>query len=239
MAAIMNGQATAASAPPPPVQPTQMPGTPYAPANMGGSPWLSGMPGAPAFTPVYSSSMSMLPGYENYLNNNSQGYDAFKALAMRPGASNWANLATTQQAMTAQDQMNKAAAETGASTAAATNQLSMQGGLTSGARERAAESGQNQLASADQGIARQQGENNLQISMNDAQNQMSELGQLPGMEQSRAGAWEGVRQGDLANTMAENQSLNSFNQNAYGQQMQAWAAGKQAQATSESGKGGK
>lgn len=199
----------------------------------------STMPKTPGFNPIYDpNSMSMLPGYQDYIKKNSGGYDAFRAMALRNGPSNWANLAATQQDMQGMDQRNKAAQETNAATAGAQDQLAMRGGLTSGARERAVEAGANNLTGSQQGIDRQTGQNKLQIGMNDEQNRMSELGQLPGMESSRAGQWEGVRAGDNANLMAENQAKNQYSQNLYGQQMTAWAAGQQAQATSHSGKNG-
>lgn len=213
------------------------------PGHIWGSPdqepvdWFSGMPSTPGFKPVYDAgSMAMLPKYEQYLKQNSAGYDAFKQMAMRRGQSDWASLANTQQDMQAQDQTNKAVQSGNANTAAAEGQLAMQGGLSSGARERAAESGALATTGAEQGINRTAGQNKLQISMNDEQNRMSELGQLPGMESQRASQWEGVNQADTSNQIGENQALNAFNQNAYNQQMQAWAASKQAQATANSGK---
>lgn len=196
-------------------------------------------PKTPGFNPVYDpSSMAMLPGYEDYIKKNSQGYNAFRAMALRNGPSNWANLAVTQQDMQGQDQRNKAIQATNSATAGAQDQLAMRGGLTSGARERTVEAGANNLTGSEQGIDRQTGLNKLQIGMNDEQNRMSELGQLPGMESNRAGQWEGVRSNDNANMMTENQAKNTYNQTLYGQQMSAWAAGQQANATAHSGKGG-
>lgn len=201
------------------------------------SDWHAGMPGAPAFTPVYDAgSMSMLPKYEAYLKANSAGYDAFRKMALRRGKSDWASLADTQQDMQAQDQLNKAVQTGNANTANAESQLSMQGGLSSGARERAVEAGGLATTAAEQGINRTAGQNKLQISMNDEQNRMSELGQLPGIESTRASQWEGVNQNDTANEIGENNALNAYKQNLYGQQMQAWASGKQAQATAAAGK---
>lgn len=204
-------------------------------------PWsidYSSMPKTPGFTDVYDpSTMAMLPGYEDYIKKNSQGYDAFRAMALRNGPSNWANLASTQQDMQGLDQKNKAVQVNNAATAGAQDQLAMRGGLTSGARERTVEAGANNLTGSEQGIERQTGLNKLQIGMNDEQNRMSELGQLPGMESSRAGQWEGVRSTDNQNMMTENQAKNAYDQNNYNQQMTAWAAGQQASATANSGSG--
>lgn len=206
-------------------------------AQSQGNPWDVGMPTAPGFTPIYNpNTMSMLPGYEQYMQNNDQGYNAFRGQALRTGPSNWANLATVQQGQQAADQTNKAIAQGGANEATADSQLAMQGGLASGARERAAESGANATTGAEQGIARQEGQNVLQIGMNDEQNRMSELGQLPGMEDQRAQQWQNVKQNDLSNSMNENQAVNSYNQNLYQQQLTAWGAAQQANATANSGK---
>lgn len=198
--------------------------------------WDAGMPSAPGFIPIWDQSMAMQPRYEDYLNKNSQGYDAFKKMALRKGPSNWANLATTQQDMLAADQKGKLIQDAGANRASAESALSMQGGLTSGARERAVEGAANNLTGNEQGIARQAGQNKLQISMNDAQNQISQLGSLPGMEESRVSNWANVVGKDQANQMGENKALNDYRQNLYNQQVGAWAANKQADATLNAGK---
>lgn len=215
------------------------PGGLWGPKDQAPVDWMSGMPGTPTYQSSYDPSMALLPKFEAYQKANDQGYDAFKSMALRRGKSDWASLADTQQDMQAQDQLNKAVQSGNANTANAESQLSMQGGLSSGARERAAEAGGLATTAAEQGINRTAGQNKLQISMNDEQNRMSELGQLPGMESTRAGQWEGVNQVDQANQIGAGKEKNQFLQNLYNQQMTAWAAGKQAQATAASGGGGK
>lgn len=201
--------------------------------------WFAGIPGSPGYNQVYDKgSMALLPGYEKAIRENSSGFNELKDLALRHGSSAWANLAHTQQALQARDSADKAKTQVQSATGDATDHLAMQGGLTSGARERVAELGANNLVGAQQGIEKQKNQNNMQISMNDEQNRMANIGQLTDAEGRRVGQWEGVRGADNQNQMTENQSVNAFNQNKYNQQMQTWAAGKQAQATAQSGKGG-
>lgn len=85
-------------------------------------------------------------------------------------------------------------------------------------------------------MTRQNNLNDMQIDMNDEQNRIKMLSELPGMEQNRANAWQTVRQGDMANLIGNNKALNDYTMGVYGKQMDAWAADKQATATENSGK---
>lgn len=221
------GYATANGALPANAQPIVDPSNPY----------YSGMPTTPGFSPIYNASTQALsPGYDQQVAANSQGFDAFRDQALRQGPSAWATTALQQQALESENQKEKGIESTAGANAAANDSLAAQGGMSSGARERVAEGGEKNMLDMNQNVSRQENLNNLQIGMNDNQNKMQELSQLPGMEQSRVNAWETTKQGDLSNQLAENKSLNDYNQNIYNQQMNAWAADKQAKATASSGK---
>lgn len=177
-------------------------------------PNYGGIASTPGYVPIYQPA----PG-------DQEGLNAFKQMAMSKGPSPWALLSTQNQALQAQNERDKGAKSTAGAAAAARDQLAAQGGLSSGARERIAETGDTNYTNMSQDVGRQENLNNLQIGMNDQQNKIQELSQVPAMEQTIA-----------ANKMAEGKSENDFNQNLYNQQMQAWAAGQQANATAHAGK---
>lgn len=205
------------------------------------------MPTAPGYIPGYDpSTMAVSPGLDQTLagiNLNTQGLDAFRQQALRKGPSSWANLATADQDTQASNQREQAAAGANASTAQAMDQLGARGGLSSGARERAAEGGANNFLNMSQGIARQSGLNKLQIGMNDEQNRISQLGSLPGMEvQALQPAFQKAQMGiqgqefDVGQQTGEAARQNSYLQNLYNQQSTFTAAQNQAAATENSGK---
>lgn len=208
----------------------------------GGAPGIDmgGQPGYPGYNPVYDKNkQAMLPGYEKKLADNSAGYNKFAGEATRTGPSSWAGLANQQQDALGAAAMEKGAAGAAGANKGAMNALASQGGLSSGARERVAEAGAKNLTTNAQDVTRQTGLNKLQIGVNDEQNRMNSLAALPGMEQNRTNAWEGVAKGDVGNEMMNSNNMNNYNMDAYKAQMAAWAAGKQAQATQNSGPGGK
>jgi len=133
----------------------------------------------------------------------------------------WAKLAVSRQQKVLQDATEKGAQQTAGQTAGAQSALAMHGGLTSGARERTVEGGQTNYMNMAQGLERQSQENNMNIGIEDAKDKMQQQGQVTGLE------------------MQDNTARNAYNENLYNQQMQAWAAKQQADATRDSGKGGK
>lgn len=147
------------------------------------------------------------------------GLDKFKQEAFRTGPSNWARMATAQQGNNAMAARASGASQVGTQQAQAEDNLASAGGLTSGARERLATSGGRSMLDMGQQVGKQQSDNNLQISMNDEQNRISQLGQVPGMDSTVANFDLGKAQGQ-----------NAFNANNYQTQGGIWGAGKQADA---------
>lgn len=197
----------------------------------------AGQPARPNFTVAYDPTTMSLTDYLQGKYDHS-GYDQFKQEATRKGPSSWATLAKQDQAFQAGANREKGATEANAQTAQAEDNLAARGGLSSGARERADTDGAKNYLSMAQDAARSETGNDLQIGMNDEQNRIQQLSQLPGMEQSQAQMWEGAKQQDIANTTGQTDKINQYNQNVYSQQMQAWAAGMQADATRDSVKHG-
>lgn len=166
----------------------------------------------------YSPSMGMpqMPGYLSELDGPL--FDTMRNNALNPAASPWASQAALQEDAKAQTAIEKAGNTSAGQTAQQQAQLAAQGGLSSGARERIVEGGAKNMMNMVQDTGRQQGLNKLQIGVNDAQNKLQQLGQASQLE------------------ISNQKDLNAYNQNAYNQQMNAWAANRQAQATEDSGK---
>lgn len=205
-----------------------LPGADYAGINYAGY--------TPSFDP---QSQSQLPGYEKYLDQNSGGYNKFSQEAQRHGPSSWAGLAGQQQDMLAQNALERGGRQSSAATAGAMGNLASQGGLSSGARERLQTSGAQNLMNMSQDLARQNNLNKMNIGVQDEQNRISQLSSLPGMEQARMNAWQGVRGGDLQNQINQGREMNDYNQRLAALQMQGVASRQQANATANSGsKGG-
>lgn len=150
---------------------------------------------------------------------------------------------TDKQFLEEQDARERAKREAKGTRAEAEAQLALRGGLSAGARERLESSGARNLLAMSQDVSRQGNLNRMQIGINDEQNRIAQLGQLPGMEAlalqsnlQREGMYTQARQTDINRAIAENQNRNAYNQSLYQQQMQAWAAQRQARATERAGK---
>lgn len=206
-------------------------------------------PGMPGYNPIYDPNTQGLSGPLqkqlnsidlNPLNMSVQNY---ADMANRQGPSAWATQAGQQQDALSANARDRGASESNAQTATALDRLASSGGLSSGARERAAEAGNKNYMNMTQDIGRQDSLNQLQIGVNDQQNKIQELSSLPGIEASalapqfqKATAWENAHSQDVSNQMNSAADKNKFTENTYQQQMQAWAANKQADATQNSGK---
>jgi hypothetical protein len=212
----------------------------------GGDPY-AGMPGAPDYNPAYDpSTMAMGPELQSQLNGinvNTQGIDKFRDEALRTGPSVWAGLARRNLAAQAADARGAGMQQVAGAGAQARSSLASHGGLTSGAAERVAKSGQRDLMSMNQGVNHDVMANDLQIGQNDETNRIQQLGMLPGMENTalqpafqKTALWGQGKQFDVGNALKEAQNKNQFAMDRYHEQMAAWGANRQAQATENSGK---
>lgn len=199
-------------------------------------------PAAPSFDTVFNpASMSIGPEAQQLLSGNNldmSGINKFQAQADQQGPSNWAQQAGNQQnylAMQAKDQGAATVAGQGAGARAA---LASRGGLSAGAAERTAQGGANNYLNMIQGVNNQTAQNQMQIGMNDEQNKISMMSQVPGMQMGAANfglqkttAQLGANSADVSNAMQGAQAQNSFNTNQYATQMAGYGAGQTAQAT--------
>ena len=173
-------------------------------------------PNAPAGNPISIGGSGInTPGY---VPIGGPAITQLTNLGLNPGLSPWAELATSQQAQLAENAENQGAQSVAGQTTQTDANIAANGGLSSGARERAAEGGQKDYLAMVQGAQQGQNTNDQQIAMNDAQNKLQQLGTAGNLE--------------AQNTSQEN----AYNANLYQQQMAAWGAQQQAEATANAGK---
>lgn len=209
---------------------------------------LPGAPGSPAYNPVWNPSMAMAPGVASDMAqipdlSDQAGYKAFTSEAMGAGDLPWLSKAYQQQHELGNQARERGGAEVAGQTAGAESALASGGGLSSGARERAAEGGAKNFMSMSQGTARDEANNAMQIGITGAQQKQQMLGQVPGMEQAdlsmkmgKEQAVNSARQTDLQGAETASAGANQWNQGLYTSQMQATAAQAQADAIKNSGK---
>lgn len=222
-----------------------------APGNASGSPYqipsiYAGMPAGPGYTDDMSGVTSLGGQAKSLLggvNVNQSGIDAFSKEALRTGPSQWAQDATKQQNYLSMQAKDQGAATTQGATASARAQLAARGGLSGGAAERLAQGGANNYLNMTQGVNNTETNNDMQIGMNDEQNRLSALGQLPGMQMAdanfglqKATTQLGADSQDNQNQFNANANLNQWNLGMYGQTMGGWAAQQNAEANRNTGK---
>ncbi len=172
--------------------------------------------------------------------------NAIRYKAMAQGPSAWAQMALQKQGAEETGAKSQAEQQSNSARSSAENQLASTYGLSPAAQERLAMQGSRDLMNSQQnvGLAGQQAR--AQIGMQDESTKNQLLTQLPQYDFANANLAMQNRQGDLSNqqfnimgAQNENKYSNSQNMDAYNAQMQAWAASKQAEATRQSGGGGK
>jgi hypothetical protein len=118
----------------------------------------------------------------------------------------------------------------------ARSNLAMKGGLDSGAAERIAKQSMGNALDLTQQAEAGGNQNAMGIRMQDEDRRMAGLESAQGMNANNAQGLFGMRNQNMQNLIGENTRRNAFNMNSYNQQMAAWGAGKQADATANSGK---
>lgn len=182
------------------------------------------------------NTMSMLKQLEKLWPAYSMGFNQQRDEALQKGPSNWLSMSRMANDAKIADQIEKGRGVVAGNTATAKNALAAGGGLSSGARERAEEQGQKNFMSMTQDNVRQGNLNDLSMNVQDEQNRIGKLQNLTTTEQGRMKDWQQAKQVDDTNLLNENARKNQFNMDKYKAQMEAWAANKQADATSNSSK---
>lgn len=218
--------------------------------SQSGTPQLQGpytsafpnQPTSPTFNPVFNpATQNIGPQAQALLGGNNldmTGLNAFQGQALSQGPTQWAQQAAQNQNYLAMQAKSQGAQTVAGQGAAARASLASRGGLSSGAAERVAQGGANNYLAMTQGVNNQNSQNLMQIGMNDQQNKLSMMGQLPGMQLGAAGfglqktqTQLGANSADIANAMQGAQAQNTFNLGQYQTQMAGYGAGQTAQAT--------
>lgn len=210
------------------------------------APYSGVQPGMPGYVPGWNPSMAFSPELDSRLaalTMDMRGMNKFRDEALRGKPSAWAGLMNAKQYAEEAAAKDRAVDQSRAGVRNAEADLASKGGLSSGARERIARGGAKDLLAVGQDVARQGNLNRMQVGVQDEQNRIQELSQLPGMENmilqtdlQKENMFDQSRQQDLQRAIEENNRRNQFNQNVYNQKMSAWAADRQAYATENSGK---
>lgn len=193
----------------------------------------------PGYEAAYNPlDMSMTGHMSGLMGTYGGGYKQFKDEAMRKGPSSWYNQSTLRGDLQEVDQREKLGRQIASENAGAMDTLAASGGLSSGARERATESGAKNYIDMSQGLQREGNINDLTLGIQDETNRIGQLGDLQGMEMGLMNTWNTAKSQDIQNALAEAERLNRYNMDLYGKQMDAAAAERQARATENSGGGG-
>lgn len=186
-----------------------------------------GRPLATEFNTIGDVSTGLLKDQYNVKNTlDPRGMEAARTEAYRDPAtmSRWGQMALSQA-------QNQNAAQNMGQQSQARNQLAMQGGLRSGARERLASQGmQNQLRGNQGALG--------SIQMQDEQNRQRWLGQMPGLELQNAQYGAGIQDKNIGRAIGEIQTGRALQQQQYDEAMRGWAAGKSADASRGGSEGG-
>lgn len=169
-------------------------------------------------------------------------FNKFKEQANRKGPSEWAKLMQEQINQQRMAGMEKAANQAMSGAAMARSGLAMRGGMSSGARERIAMQSARDLMSARQGVGRSSNEGLLKINIQDEDNRLKFLQQLPGMEidaeKFNLGNTAKVKEFNIMRALEEKNKKDIQDLDVYKEQQKKWAAERQAQATERSSGGG-
>jgi hypothetical protein len=180
---------------------------------------------------------------DKYDPMSSLGYKKFQQEALRTGPSEWANLMLQKQQLEEQNLRSQAARQSQAAMNQGFGQLAMRGGLSTGSRNRLAASGMRDLLAARQQATRQGLDQRLGIGTTDEEKRQQQLLQLTNadVDIGKYNTTLGAKQSEfnLQNLLKEEEGKRSFTMGTYQEQMKKWAADKQAQATANSGGGGK
>lgn len=159
--------------------------------------------------PAYTSGLDMNPAFQE-----------LQAEALRPGESKWTALARQKQALGQRGEEDAAAANAAGQAAQGISSLQRTGGSTAGSRERMVTALGKTAMAQQEDIANRGASNSLQLSMNDQQNKLSNLGTVSGINMQEAG------------------NINEYNKYEYGIEAGKYGGKLMAQATRDAGSGG-
>lgn len=201
-----------------------------------GSPYeagdYSGMAGYPSYVGMEPDQLAI----SGEFGGPNEPLNKFSSESMRNGPSSGTQFALQQNRLGANEGRDQARRFASGMAKDATANLAMKGGLGAGAQERIGKYATNVgMEGAQQADANAAG-NRAGILIADENARTGNLAQASGLiTADRTGRYN-MKAGDLARQQGELDRRNAFNMNNYNQQMAAWGAGKQADATAKSGK---
>lgn len=185
-------------------------------------------------------------------NLDTQVLDMLQQEAMRTGPSAWYTLAAEKQGLEEQGLKDAAARQALSGSAQARAALAMRGGLTGGAAERLAKSGQSDLMRSRQEVGRQGVLNRAQLGISDEEKRMQTAAMIPGMqaqkfqtEMQKLDAWnqgekakQQAAQMNIQNALAAVSAQNQAELEKWQSKGEMWGAERKAQAQENSNKKG-
>jgi hypothetical protein len=175
-----------------------------------------------------------------------RGLNAVRDRALATGPSAWAGLAAKNQALEEAKARDRAGANAAAGSAQARAALASKRGLSGGAAERLAGTSARDLMMSRQGVGQAGQTARAQIGLQDEQQKMDLLKQLPGMEVQALDPEFKNRQMNVDTSkynidqaLKDKYTEDQAKQNEYQEQMKAWAANEQANSIMRAGGGKK
>lgn len=199
-----------------------------------------GSPIRPGFETYINPNTGFIHGnYEADFNPDTQALNEIQKRALSTGPSAWQTQALAQQGLEEQGQRQNLQQQGASSEAGARAALASKYGLSPAAQQRLALQNQKSQMSGLQNIGFQGSQARGNIGLQDEQMKNQFLNELPGMQNQLAQGQTAAREYNVTNTLNEKNLQNAANLSAYGDQMRAWASGKQADAQANAGGGGK
>ncbi len=188
-----------------------------------------------SFDPYSMSTQPFAASLTGNIMPDKRGIEAYRGEALRTGPSAWAGLARNKSMIDEARARESMGAQAASQSAAARSDIARRGGLSGGAAERLAMNANRNALMAGQGVAAEGMSNRAGILAQDEGNRLKLLAGLPSaeVEHLRPQQWIAeqnirARQGDINNTIAENQARNLYNMQLYQELMQANQANRNA-----------
>lgn len=197
---------------------------------------LAGQPTRPSWQSLIDPKTGLLKnqynltGYADKQMADDVGYNKFQEEALREGPSAYANILLDQQKLDNQNNLDALNSQYNMGLTSAFDQMSSQGGLMGGSRERIASNSIKDLLTSRQGARQDYNQNRLGILANDEQNRINQLQSLTGMEMDRNSMNLNARQSDIQNALSEQDAKRQDSMDSWKTQMETWASNKQADA---------
>ena len=210
-----------------------------------------GSPISPEFQSIANPDGTLKSAYElspwQQVSADTGALDMYKQSALRGAGvdSPYAKLALERQQLEQAASADQAGAGAANTMLQAASRLAQSGGISGGARERLARQGAQSGFIQRQGVERQGALDRLGIRSQDEQNRLAGLQSLQGMQNQQADIQfknqqqaANIGEFNVGSRQKEQEAKRLFDANKYNQQMQAWAAGKSADAQRRAAGGG-